>query len=40
MGWHDGDVRVGGDLESGKTTSDDGGTDDETTEDGLVVALA
>ena len=40
VGWHDRDVRVGGDLEGGKTTSDDGGTNDETTEDGLVVSLA
>lgn len=36
VGWDDRDVRVGGDFERGQTTSDDGGADDETTEDGLV----
>ena len=39
-GWHDRDIRVGCDFECCETTCDDGGTDDETTEDGLVVSLA
>lgn len=30
-------VRIGGNLECGQTTSDDGGADDETTEDGARV---
>lgn len=34
---HDGDVRVGGDLEGGETTSNDGGADDETGKDTLGV---
>jgi hypothetical protein len=36
-GGHDRHVRVGADFQGGETTGDDGGADDESSKDGLLV---